>query len=172
MAESFFRLNFNVGSRERARAREKKKTTTTTETKSLKSANIQRTDLYLVSFKSLGSLLFRKIKTETYDAPVKAFERQAIKSSSGQMRQLYAYANESTQRMVEDGMSTGLTNTHTAGGFSVLYHVFARKQFILCSALRHKSYFTLLHVTSIRDSFCLGAFTHGVIWLLIGNYSY
>ena len=88
------------------------------------------------------------------------------------MRQLYAYANESTQRLVEDGMSTGLTNTHTAGGFSVLYHVFARKQFILCSALRHKSYFTLLYVTSIRDSFCLGAFTHGVIWLLIGNYSY
>ena len=170
MAESFFRLNFNVGSRERARAREKKKkTTTTTETKSLKSANIQRTDLYLVSFKSL---LFRKIKTEIYDAPVKASERQAIKSSSGQMRQLYAYANESTQRLVEDGMSTGLTNTHTAGGFSVLYHVYARKQFILCSALRHKSYFTLLYVTSIRDSFCLGAFAYGVIWLLIGNYRY
>ena len=29
---------------------------------------------------------------------------------------------------VEDGMSTGLTNTHTARGFSDLYHVFARKQ--------------------------------------------
>ena len=47
------------------------------------------------------------------------------------MRQLYAYvANESTRRLVEDGMSTGLTNTHRACGFSVLYHVFARKQYI------------------------------------------
>ena len=42
------------------------------------------------------------------------------------MRQLYAYvANESTRRLVQDGMSTGLTNTLTAHGFSVLYHVFA-----------------------------------------------
>ena len=32
---------------------------------------------------------------------------------------------------------------HTALGFSVLYHVFARKQCILCSALRHKSYLTI-----------------------------
>ena len=138
----------------------------------LHSTNIQLTDLYLVSFKSLGSLLFRKIKTEIYDAQVKASERRAIKSSSGQMRQLYAYANESTRRLVEDGMRTGLTKTHTAGQLSVLYHVFARKQFILCSALRHKSYFTLLCVTSIQDSFYLGVFAHGVIWLLIGNYRY
>ena len=55
-------------------------------------------------------------------------------------------ANESTRRLAEDGMSTGLTNTHTASGFSVLYHVFARKQCILCSALRHKSYLTLSHM--------------------------
>ena len=38
------------------------------------------------------------------------------------MRQLYAYnandANESTRRLIEDGISTGLTNTHTARGFS------------------------------------------------------
>ena len=60
------------------------------------------------------------------------------------MRQLYAYdANESTRRLVEGGMSTGLTNTHTVRGFSDLYHVFARKQCILCSALRHKSYLIL-----------------------------
>ena len=36
-------------------------------------------------------------------------------------------ANESTRRLVEDGMSTGLTNTHTASGFnnafSVLHYV-------------------------------------------------
>ena len=35
------------------------------------------------------------------------------------MRQLYAYdANESTRRLVEDGITKGLTNTHTARGFS------------------------------------------------------
>ena len=47
------------------------------------------------------------------------------------MRQLYAWyayvANESTQRLVEEGMSTGLTNAHTARRFSVLYHLFALK---------------------------------------------
>ena len=53
----------------------------------------------------------------------------------------------STQRI-----STGLTNTHTARGFSDLYHVFARKQCILCPALRHGC-LTLLYVTSIRDFF-------------------
>ena len=63
-------------------------------------------------------------------------------------------ANESTRRLVEDGMSKGLINTHTARGFSVLYHLFARKQGLLCSSLSHKSYLhtTLLH-RSIRDSF-------------------
>ena len=83
------------------------------------------------------------------------------------MRQRYAYdANESTRRLVEGGMSTGLTNTPTARGFSVLYHVFITlKQCILCSALRHKSYLTLLCVTSIRDFFCLGTFSKGSIWL-------
>ena len=71
------------------------------------------------------------------------------------MRQPYAYdANESTRRLVEYGMSTGLTNTHTARGFSVRYHTFARKQCILGSALRHESYLTLLYyVASIRDFF-------------------
>ena len=83
------------------------------------------------------------------------------------MRQRYAYdANESTRRLVEGGMSTGLTNMPTARGFSVLYHVFITlKQCILCSALRHKSYLTLLCVISIRDFFCLGTFTQGSIWL-------
>ena len=65
------------------------------------------------------------------------------------MQQLYAYvARESTQRLVEDWMSTGLTNMHAARGFSVLYHVFAQKQCILCFALHHKSYLTLPYVTS------------------------
>ena len=44
------------------------------------------------------------------------------------MWQPYAYdANESTRRLIEDEMSTGLTNTHTDRGFSDLYHAFARK---------------------------------------------
>ena len=38
------------------------------------------------------------------------------------MRQLYAYnandANESTRRLIKDGISTELTNTHTDRGFS------------------------------------------------------
>ena len=38
-------------------------------------------------------------------------------------------------------------NTHMARGFSVLHHVFAREQCILCSGLRQKSYLTLLYVT-------------------------
>ena len=44
-------------------------------------------------------------------------------------------------------------NTHTACGFSDPYHVFARKQCILCPALCHGC-LTLLYVTSIRDFFC------------------
>ena len=62
------------------------------------------------------------------------------------MRQLYVYvANESTRRLDTDGMSTGLTNTHTAREFSLLYYVFAQKHCILCKccALRHKSYLSL-----------------------------
>ena len=71
-------------------------------------------------------------------------------------------ANESTRRLVEDGMSKGLINTHTAREFSVLYHLFARKQGLLCSSLRHKSYLHYL-VTSLDSRFILGlgTFTHG-----------
>ena len=40
------------------------------------------------------------------------------------MRQLYVYvANESTRRLDTDGMSTGLTNTHTAREFSSVLRV-------------------------------------------------
>ena len=71
------------------------------------------------------------------------------------MRQLHAYvANESTRRLVEDGMSAELTNKHTACGFSVLYHVFARKQRIACSALRHQSYLTLPWAPCKRTKHC------------------
>ena len=55
------------------------------------------------------------------------------------MRQLYAYDDD-----VEDWLKTGWArDSQTVRGFSVLYHLFARKQSILCSALRHKSYLTL-----------------------------
>ena len=74
------------------------------------------------------------------------------------MRQPYAYvANESTRRLVEDGMRTGLTNTHTARGFSVLHYVIKA------------TYLTLPYVTSLRGSFCLGTFARGFIRLLVGN---
>ena len=80
--------------------------------------------------------------------------QHAIKNSDGQMRQIYRVGWKwSTRRLVEGGMSTGLTNKHTARGFSDLYHVFARKQCILCPSLRHGC-LTLLYVTSIRDFFC------------------
>ena len=44
-------------------------------------------------------------------------------------------------------------------------HVFARKQCILCWALRQKSHPTLPYFISLRDSFCLRTFTHGFIML-------
>ena len=91
--------------------------------------------------------------------------RQAIKSSSGQMRQLYAYdANERTRRLVKGGMSTGLTNTHTTrfmdsllcitcsienNAFSVLHNVRKVILHYLCYNASLKE---------IRDSFCLGTF--------------
>ena len=52
----------------------------------------------------------------------------------------------STQ-LVEEGMSTGLTNMHTACGFSDLYHVFAPKRCILCITSR-LPYITLCYIDS------------------------
>ena len=69
------------------------------------------------------------------------------------MQQISRRIKWSTRRLVEGGMSTGLKNTHTVRGFSDLYHVFARKQCILCPALRYRC-LTLLYVTSTRDFFC------------------
>ena len=87
------------------------------------------------------------------------------------MRQLYAFdANESTRRLAEDGMSTGLTNTHTARGFSVLYHVFARKQCILCTALRHKSYLTLSTLHRFENLELPGTFAHAALLGCASNF--
>ena len=62
-------------------------------------------------------------------------------------------ANESTRRLVEDGISTRLTNTHTARGFSFLYHVFAQKQCI--SLLQYVIKFTLITICHIDSRFFL-----------------
>ena len=69
------------------------------------------------------------------------------------MRQLYANdGNESIWRLVEDGMKTGLTNTHTARGFSVLYHVFARKQCILSAlVIKVTLHYLVLHRFKIHS---------------------
>ena len=49
---------------------------------------------------------------------------------------------------------------------SLFYHVFPRKQCILCSALRCKCCLTLLYVTSIRVFFCpWNSISHGPIRL-------
>ena len=58
----------------------------------------------------------------------------------------------STRRLVEDGMSTWLTNTRTTRGFSDLCHV-TNSQCILCAALRYGC-LTLLYVISIQVFFC------------------
>ena len=71
----------------------------------------------------------------------------------------------STRRLVEDGMSTGVTNTHTARGLSDLYHVFARKQCMLFRALRHccLRLYSMLHRLEILSA--PGTIAHGSIRL-------
>ena len=72
------------------------------------------------------------------------------------MRQLYASLMQINPS--DDWLKTGWagdSQTRARLVDSVLYHVFVSKQCILCSALSHKGYLTLPHVTSIRDSFYL-----------------
>ena len=93
------------------------------------------------------------------------------KNSSGQMRQVSRQVCDryhvgwrwSTWWLVEDRMSTGLTNTHTAHGFSDLYHVFARKQCILCYASHHGCLNSMLHRFKIFSA--PGTIVHGSIRL-------
>ena len=81
---------------------------------------------------------------------------KTLKHFSGQMRELYAYvADESSRRLVEDGMSTELTNSQTALDYLFCikcWAVSALKQRILCSALRHKSYLVMLHHFEIHSA--------------------
>ena len=102
--------------------------------------------------------------------PALFFVAQAIKKVQRANAQPYAYvANKSSRWLVEwtRRMNTGLTSTHTTRGLSVLYyHLFPRKQCILCSALRRKCCRTLLYVTSIRVFFCpWNSISHGPIRL-------
>ena len=61
------------------------------------------------------------------------------------MRQLYAYdANESPRRLVEERMSTGFTNTRTARGFSIVYHMFENNGFsVLLYVIKVALHYTL-----------------------------
>ena len=92
-------------------------------------------------------------KTKKFRCVVIFLSRMQWKILAGKCDRYRVGWKRSTRLLVEDGMSTGLTNTHTVRGFSDLYHVFARKQCILCPALRHGC-LTLLYVTSLRDFFC------------------
>ena len=110
--------------------------------------------LVAVAFARWNFLLFLSLKT--------------IKNSTGQMRQLKRVCCHWVPPMI-GWRRDKHTNLHMARGFSVLYHVFARKQCILCSSLRHKSYLTLPYVTSLPDSFSLGTFALGFTRLPPGS---
>ena len=70
-------------------------------------------------------------------AAILFFLGHAIKNSSRQMRQI-SRRMEMIHPMIGWRRDEHKTqNMHTARGFSDLYHVFARKQCILCPALRH-----------------------------------
>ena len=92
--------------------------------------------IFLRRYKKFAALLFFLLVCN------KEFQRWQMRSHT-HMLQMQMRGNEH-----------GTYSTHTARGFSILYYVFSRKQFILCSALRHKCCLTLLYVTSIRDFFC------------------
>ena len=92
--------------------------------------------IFLRRYKKFAALLFFLLACN------KEFQRWQMRSHT-HMLQMQMRGNEH-----------GTYSTHTARGFSILHYVFSRKQFILCSALRHKCCLTLLYVTSIRDFFC------------------
>ena len=105
-------------------------------------------------------------------------KRQAIKIPASKCDSYTRMMQMMQMNLPADWPKTGLArDSQTRTRFvdsPILYHVFARKQCILCSSLRHKSYLTLLFVTLIQesfnlrsgDSFCLGTFAHGFIRLL------
>ena len=70
------------------------------------------------------------------------------------MQMLFARdANKSTRRLVEDGMSTGLTNTHTARGFSFFC--------VIDRSLENNAFSVLHYVIKC----CLTLYTKGCICL-------
>ena len=99
------------------------------------------------------------------------------------MRQLYEFdANESIRRLVEDGMSRGLTNTHTARG--ILFYITCSLVKNAFSVLHYVIKVTLHYLIRYIDSgfILLGTFAHGFSGcrlaasrfvasrLLVGNY--
>ena len=85
------------------------------------------------------------------------------------MRQLYTYvANESSRQYYWLRTGWALDSQTCTWLLDSLLCIMCslEKQWILCSALCHKSYLTLTYVTSLRDSLCLGTFAHAFIRLL------
>ena len=90
-------------------------------------------------------LMYSASKTQKISLRYYCSQRHAIKHSGGQMRQI-SRRMEMIHPTIESQKRTRLVD------ISDLHHVFARKQCILCPALRH-SCLTLLYVTSFRDFF-------------------
>ena len=69
----------------------------------------------------------------------------------------YAYvANESTRRLVEDGMGTGLTNKRTARGFSVFCITYSLENVafsVLHYARKVTLHYLMLHRFEIHSAF-------------------
>ena len=108
--------------------------------------------------------LFKASKTQKNFSASLFFLATGNKQFQQANAQPYAYdANKSTRRLVKDRMDTGLTSTHTARGFSVLYHVFPRKQCILCTFFFVTLHFYMLHQFEIFST--PGTTTHGSIRL-------
>ena len=91
------------------------------------------------------------------------------------MRQLYAHvANESTRRLVEDGMSTGLTNTHTARRFSVLFTCSLENNAfsVLHYVIKVTSHYLMLHRFEIHSALELSRTALLGCRLLVGNQNF
>ena len=91
------------------------------------------------------------------------------------MRQLYAHvANESTRRLVEDGMSTGLTNTHTARRFSVLFTCSLENNAfsVLHYVIKVTLHYLMLHRFEIHSALELSRTALLGCRLLVGNQNF
>ena len=103
--------------------------------------------IFLRRYKKFAALLFFLLVCN------KEFQRWQMRSHT-HMLQMQMRGNE-----------PGTYSTHTARGFSILYYVFSRKQFILCSALRTSValHYSMLHRFEIFST--PGTIAHGSIRL-------